>query len=256
MVRVMVCGAYGRMGQEVIKALSEQKDMMIVGAIDVRGIGESVFGITVRDNLEEVIKETRPSAIVDFTKREAALEDIKTGVKNNVTMIVGTTGFTQEDLDNLKAFVDANNGRVLIAPNFAIGAVLMIKCAELAAPFMDNVEIIELHHDGKLDSPSGTSIATAKAISEKKKFEPSLHSSEARGKTVSGINIHSVRLPGFVAHQEVIFGTLGQTLTIRHDSTSRESFMPGVIYALRNMDRIKGLVYGLDKLLFPEGLVM
>lgn len=256
MIRVIVCGAYGRMGQEVIKALSKQEDMKVVGAVDVRGVGESILGINIRDNLEEVIKETQPSAIVDFTRREAAIESIKTGVKHGVTMIVGTTGFTQEDLDELKVFIETNNGKVLIAPNFAIGAVLMIKCAELVAPFMDNVEIIELHHDGKIDSPSGTSIATAKAISEKKRFEPRVHSSEARGKTVNGINIHSVRLPGFVAHQEVIFGALGQTLTIRHDSTSRESFMPGVIYALRNIDKINGLVYGLDKLLFPEGLVM
>lgn len=256
MIKVIVCGAYGRMGQEVIKAVSKQEDMVVVGAIDVRGVGEKIFDISIKDNLEEVIRETEPSAIVDFTRREPALENIKIGVKNKIPMIVGTTGFTQEDLDELDKLISENKGRVLIAPNFAIGAVLMIKCAELVAPFMDNVEIIELHHDGKLDSPSGTSIATAKAISKKKTFTPPAHSSEARGKTVDGINIHSVRLPGFVAHQEVIFGALAQTLTIRHDSTSRESFMPGVIYALRNIDRIKGLVYGLDKLLFPEGLVM
>ncbi len=256
MIKVVVCGAYGRMGQEVIKAVSKEDDMKVVGGIDVRGVGESILGVTIRDDLEAVIKETEPSAIVDFTRREPAIENIKTGVKNNVPVIVGTTGFTEEDLDELKRFIDTNNGRVLIAPNFAIGAVLMIKCAELIAPFMDNVEIIELHHDGKLDSPSGTSIATAKAISERKQFKPAVQSSEARGKTVEGINIHSVRLPGLVAHQEVIFGALGQTLTIRHDSISRESFMPGVIYALRNIDRIKGLVYGLDKLLFPGGLVI
>ncbi|MBC7319402.1 4-hydroxy-tetrahydrodipicolinate reductase [bacterium] len=256
MIKVIVCGAYGRMGQEVIKAVSKENDMRVVGGIDVRGVGESILGVTIKDNLESLIKETEPSAIVDFTRREPAIENIKIGVKNNIPVIVGTTGFTQEDLDELKGFVEANNGRVLIAPNFAIGAVLMIKCAELIAPFMDNVEIIELHHDGKLDSPSGTSIATAKAISGKKKFTPAVYSSEARGKTVEGINIHSVRLPGLVAHQEVIFGALGQTLSIRHDSISRESFMPGVIYALRNIEKIKGLVYGLDKLLFPGGLVI
>ncbi|MGC8971805.1 MAG: 4-hydroxy-tetrahydrodipicolinate reductase [bacterium] len=256
MIRVIVCGAYGRMGQEVIKAVSKEDDMEVVGGVDVRGVGENVFGIIIRDNLETLIKDTNPSAIVDFTRREAAIEDIKIGVKNNIPVIVGTTGFSQGDLEELKRFIDANNGRVLIAPNFAIGAVLMIKCAELIAPFMDNVEIIELHHDGKPDSPSGTSIATAKAISEKKQFKPALYSSEARGKTIEGINIHSVRLPGLVAHQEVIFGALGQTLTIRHDSISRESFMPGVIYALRNINKINGLVYGLDKLLFPGGLVI
>lgn len=256
MIKVIVCGAYGRMGQEVIKAVSKEKDMEVVGGIDVRGVGENILGVVIKEDLESVIKETEPSAIVDFTRREPAIENIKIGVKNNIPVIVGTTGFTQEDLLELKSFIEANNGNVLIAPNFAIGAVLMIKCAELIAPFMDNVEIIELHHDGKLDSPSGTSIATAKAISEKKRFTPAAYSSEARGKTVEGINIHSVRLPGLVAHQEVIFGALGQTLSIRHDSISRESFMPGVIYALRNIDKIKGLVYGLDKLLFPGGLVI
>jgi len=256
MVNVVVCGAYGKMGQEVINAISKESDMKVVGGVDVRGVDEKVMGISVRKDLETVIKETQPDAIVDFTRREAALKNIKVGVENNVTVIVGTTGFTQEDISELEEFIRSHKGKVLIAPNFAIGAVLLIKCAELVAPFMDNVEIVELHHDSKLDSPSGTSIATAKVISQHKRFYPAPHSSDARGLNVEGIAIHSVRLPGLVAHQEVIFGAIGQTLILRHDSISRESFMPGVIYALRNIQNINGLVYGLDKLLFPKRLVV
>lgn len=256
MINVVVCGAYGRMGQEVIRAISKESDIKIVGGVDVRGIGESVLGIPIREDLKAVVRETKPDAIVDFTRRDGALKNIKTGVENNIAVIVGTTGFTQEDISELEKFMESHKGKVLIVPNFAIGAVLLMKCAELIAPFMDNVEIIELHHDGKLDSPSGTSIATAKIISQHKRFYPAPHSSDARGLNVEGIAIHSVRLPGLVAHQEVIFGAVGQTLTLRHDSTSRESFMPGVIYALRNIQNINGLVYGLDKLLFPKGLVV
>ncbi|MGB9682452.1 MAG: 4-hydroxy-tetrahydrodipicolinate reductase [bacterium] len=256
MINVIVCGACGKMGQEVIKAISRESDIKVVGGIDVKGVGETVLGVHIRDDLEAVIKEANPDAIVDFTRRDAALKSIKIGLQNNITMIVGTTGFTQEDLNEIKESVAAYRGNVLIVPNFAIGMVLLMKCAELVAPFMENVEIIELHHDGKLDSPSGTAIATANTISNRKRFYPAPHSSDSRGLNVEGIAIHSVRLPGLVAHQEVIFGALGQTLTLRHDSISRESFMPGLIYALRNMQKIKGFVYGLDKLLFPEGLVV
>jgi 4-hydroxy-tetrahydrodipicolinate reductase len=256
MIDVIVCGAYGRMGQEVIKAVSKESDMRVVGGIDVKGVGETVFGVHIREDLEAVIRETNPTAVVDFTRRDAALKNIKIALENNVTMIVGTTGFSQDDIKEIEESVMSYRGNILIAPNFAIGAVLLMKCAELVAPFMENAEIIELHHDGKLDSPSGTAIATANAISNHKRFYPAPHSSDARGLNVEGIAIHSVRLPGLVAHQEVIFGALGQTLTLRHDSISRESFMPGVIYALKNIQNIKGFVYGLDKLLFPKGLVV
>ena len=192
---------------------------------------------------------------MEFTSPAVVMNNLRVLLQNKVCPVVGTTGLSKEDLAELTALSQEKNTPVFIAPNFAIGAVLMMKMAKAAAKYLPHVEIIEMHHDQKLDAPSGTALQTADMIREVRKSMKQGHPDEkeklpgARGAEVDGIHIHSVRLPGYVAHQEVIFGGLGQTLTIRHDSMNRESFMPGVVLACKKVRALKGLVIGLDQLL-------
>jgi 4-hydroxy-tetrahydrodipicolinate reductase len=206
-IRVAVAGAAGRMGETVCRAVSGAADMELVGRAD------PALGVSLAEALDE-----RPEVLVDFTIPSTALANAHEAVAAGVHVVIGTTGFDAAELESLRG-ADAN---VFIAPNFAIGAVLMMQFARQAASHMARAEIIELHHDRKLDRPSGTAARTASLIS----------AASADGAEVP---IHSVRLPGLVAHQEVIFGDVGQTLTIRHDSIDRESFMPGVLLAVRRV---------------------
>jgi len=217
-IKVLVNGANGKMGRETVTAVLKEADLELVGQADIG------------DNLAEIIVETNANVVIDFTRPDSAMKNVKTILESKVHAVVGTTGLTDKNLEEIKKLCANNKVNCIVAPNFAVGAVLMMKFAQEAVKYMPKVEIIELHHDKKLDKPSGTAIKTAKLM----------------GKEVP---IHSVRLPGFVAHQEVIFGGLGQTLTIRHDTISRESFMPGVVMAIRKVSRVKGLVYGLENLL-------
>ncbi|NMB45900.1 MAG: 4-hydroxy-tetrahydrodipicolinate reductase [Firmicutes bacterium] len=267
-VNVVVNGAAGKMGREVVKAVSQADDMLLVGACDQVSIGRDVgslagigpLGIKIDDTLEEVLVRTSAHVMVDFTEPASVLQNAHAAIRAGVGVVIGTTGLTQADLEDMhKAAINRNVG-VLVAPNFAVGAVLMMHFAQEAARWFPHVEIIELHHDRKKDAPSGTALKTAEMIGENwdkqgaVRAESSIEEWEslpgARGGKLEGIHIHSVRLPGFVAHQEVIFGLPGQTLTLRHDSTNRESFMPGVLMGIRHIQDIRGLVYGLDKLLF------
>lgn len=263
MIRVMVCGAYGKMGREVLKAVYNDKELELVGAMDVNSsfadagelIGIGKIGVTVGKELQTVIAETKPQVMVDFTNPAAVMPNIRTAIASGVSPVVGTTGLSADDLAEVGRLCSEKKVSALIAPNFAIGAVLMMKMAQDAAKYLPHVEIIELHHDQKLDAPSGTALRTAQLIAEKRGYLKQGHSDEeeklagARGSELEGIRIHSVRLPGYVAHQEVIFGGLGQTLTIRHDSISRESFMPGVVLACKRVLTITGLVCGLENIL-------
>ena len=263
MIRVMVCGAYGKMGREVLKAVYNDKELELVGAMDVNSsfadagelIGIGKIGVTVGKELQTVIAETKPQVMVDFTNPAAVMPNIRTAIACGVSPVVGTTGLSADDLAEVGRLCSEKKVSALIAPNFAIGAVLMMKMAQDAAKYLPHVEIIELHHDQKLDAPSGTALRTAQLIAEKRGYLKQGHSDEeeklagARGSELEGIRIHSVRLPGYVAHQEVIFGGLGQTLTIRHDSISRESFMPGVVLACKRVLTITGLVCGLENIL-------
>ncbi len=263
MIRVMVCGAYGKMGREVLKAVYNDKELELVGAMDVNSsfadvgelIGIGKIGVTVGKDLQTVISETKPQVMVDFTNPAAVMPNIRTAITCGVSPVVGTTGLSADDLAEVGRLCSDKKVNALIAPNFAIGAVLMMKMAQDAAKYLPHVEIIELHHDQKLDAPSGTALRTAQLIAEKRGFLKQGHPNEeeklagARGSELEGIRIHSVRLPGYVAHQEVIFGGLGQTLTIRHDSISRESFMPGVVLACKRVLTITGLVCGLENIL-------
>lgn len=247
-IKVAICGALGKMGQEVIKAVEEEKDLQLTGLIDKKQFNNYYKNKYITgDNLEEILRKSHADVLVDFTQPDTVMSNIKTAILCGVAPVVGTTGLTTQDLDQIHLLAEEKNVGVIIAPNFAIGAVLMMHCASKISKFMNEVEIIEFHHEQKLDAPSGTAIKTAQLI--KKERNLNKEENPARGGIYSGVNIHSVRLPGLVAHQEVIFGGEGQTLTIRHDSTSRRSFMPGVIMAVKEVKRVKGVIYGLENLL-------
>lgn len=248
------------MGSAVAHAISAEDDLELVAAIDPSyegiDIGE-VTGITdghfpVSSDIATIV-DADVEVMVDFTHLEAARANLEFCAASGIHTVVGTSGFTEADHTEIGAMLTSSN--CLIAPNFAIGAVLMMRFAELAAPFFDTGEIIELHHDGKVDAPSGTAISTAErmaAASESWAGDPteSQTIAGARGATgPAGIPIHSVRMRGMTAHQEVVLGTMGQTLTIRHDSIDRSSFMPGVVLAVRRIGELPGLTVGLDKLL-------
>jgi 4-hydroxy-tetrahydrodipicolinate reductase len=227
MIRVAVAGAAGRMGQAVCAAVEAAPDMELVGRADPE------LGIT----LEQMLASGEPQVVVEFTQPDEALDNAECCLRAGVHVVMGTTGF---DIEGLRAIAEAHRdpaANVFIAPNFAIGAVLMMRFAVEAAGHMQRAEIIELHHDKKLDAPSGTAARTAELIARASGGEPP--------------PIHSVRLPGLVANQEVIFGDTGQTLTIRHDTTGREAFMPGVLLAVRRVGGLEEpLVIGLESLLF------
>lgn len=263
MIKVVVAGAAGRMGREVCKAVLSEPDMSLVGAVDVSSVGSDVgellgrgaLGVTITDKLETCLKEKSAQVMVDFTHPSAVMKNVRTALKCGVHAVVGTTGMSETDLAEIKSLAKDGPANVVVAPNFAIGAVLMMKFSEIAAKYLPDVEIIELHHNQKADAPSGTALKTAQLIAGKRSKEtpPNLVEKEVvkgvRGGKTEDIHIHSVRLPGLVAHQEVIFGGVGQTLTIRHDSIDRSSFMPGVLMAIREVGRRRGLTYGLDKLM-------
>ena len=251
MIRVGVVGAGGRMGREVCRAVSADPDLELAVAIDLRAVGEAVEGVQVAGEPTALL-DAGVQVAVDFTRPDAVMATIRWTVANAIHTVVGTTGIGPQDLEELRAITDGAAANVLVAPNFAIGAVLMMRFAEHAARFMPAVEIIELHHDGKLDAPSGTALATARAVVAgrgRAQGSPDPGVSEARGADVDGVRVHSVRLPGLVAHQEVILGGQGQTLSIRHDTTDRSSFMPGVLMAIKAIEGRRGLTVGLDALL-------
>ena len=261
-IKVLVNGACGRMGQAVLAAVLEDEGLELVGAVDVRGgmdvgelLGRGANGVIVESDLAAALDSKRPEVMVDFTRPDAVFGNVMTALKHKVSPVVGTTGLSEDAKAQIRKESEAQGVPAFIAPNFAIGAVLMMLMARQAAKYMPEVEIIELHHDKKLDAPSGTAVQTAAMIAEVRKAHKQGHPEEseklagARGADYEGMHIHSVRLPGYVAHQEVIFGGLGQTLTIRHDSMNRESFMPGVVLACKRVKGLKGLTVGLDKLL-------
>ncbi len=259
MVDVLVTGAGGRMGREVVKAVTESDGMRVVAAVDPGcpdvSISDGACGEYIcRSDLAEAIRETSPDVMVDFTRPDVVEDNLRTALAAGVDCVVGTTGISTETLSEIAQ--TAPSGTCLfVAPNFAIGAVLMMQFAAQAARYLPHVEIIELHHDRKLDAPSGTAIRTAGLIAAAREETPVSPGREtevadgARGAILDGISVHSVRLPGLVAHQEVLFGGQGQTLSIRHDSIDRTSFMPGVVLAARRVGALSGLVIGLESLL-------
>jgi 4-hydroxy-tetrahydrodipicolinate reductase len=243
MINVAVLGARGRMGSEVVKAVEATDGLALVAALDMG------------DSLEQ-LKGSAAHVVVDFTTPDSVMNNLEFLINNGINVVVGTTGFDDAKLATVKGWLAQNPSvGVLIAPNFAIGAVLMMEFAEKAARYFESAEIIELHHPAKVDAPSGTAARTAELMSAARKDAglgqmPDATASSlegARGALVGEIPVHSVRARGLVAHQEVLFGGLGETLTIRHDSIDRAGFMPGVILGIRKIVNTPGLTHGLDK---------
>jgi 4-hydroxy-tetrahydrodipicolinate reductase len=273
-LRVAVVGAGGRMGGEVCRAVARDPDLELVAAVDPRfedadlaalaGAGSSPVG-TESSPIEFVsgISDLALGEIdvaVDFTVADAAVQTMRWCAQQGVHAVVGTTGIATDVLSELEEMFSSSTANCVIAANFAIGAILMMRMAEIAAPFMDDAEVIELHHDRKLDAPSGTALATARRMAQSRRvadvdeWPPDRTKTETVGGSrgavgPDGLRIHAVRLPGLVAHQEVIFGAQGQSLTIRHDSYDRTSFMPGVLLAVKKVPGLDGLTAGLDRLL-------
>ncbi len=242
------------MGRQVHQAVAAAGDLEPVAFVDVLAEGSAIDGLPVFKDAARCLDEVRPDAVVDFTHAAWTPLLAEAALPRGVRLVVGTTGLSGEFMSWLDNECSVRRTGTVVAANFAIGAVLMMHFARQAARFFDNAEIIELHHDQKADSPSGTAKATAEMMRAARKA-PFVHPSTeketipgARGAELGGIAIHSVRLPGLVAHQEVIFGGLGQTLTIRHDTTGRDSFMPGVVAATRAVMELDHLVVGLDAL--------
>lgn len=267
MIRVGVIGACGRMGQMVCRATAEAPDLALVAAVDRSRLGQSIgplighpkIDVPVTEELDRLL-EAEVEVAVDFTHPEVVMDNVRWCVMHAIHLVVGTTGVTEEDLEEIRALIEAEGAEsnVVVAPNFALGAVLMQGFAAQAARHFSAVEVIELHHDQKADAPSGTSMATVRRLLQERAEAyhgpPDEALAGVRGGDVEGVRVHSVRLPGLVAHQEVIFGGQGQTLTIRHDSTDRSSFMPGVLMAVRAVMTRPGLTVGLEPLLdLPPG---
>lgn len=241
MIKVGVLGARGRMGAEVVRAVQEAADLELVAALDLG------------DSLETLLSE-KAEVVVDFTTPDSVMANLDFLISNNIHVVVGTTGFDGARIAQLRTWLANSKSGILIAPNFAIGAVLMMEFAAKAARYFESAEIVELHHPSKVDAPSGTAARTAELMSESRKAAglaqiPDATTTSlpgARGASVGGIPVHSIRLRGLVAHQEVLLGGIGETLTIRHDSIDRVGFMPGVLLGVRKISSHPGLTFGLE----------
>ncbi|MEL6459629.1 MAG: 4-hydroxy-tetrahydrodipicolinate reductase [Cyanobacteria bacterium J06621_15] len=270
-IPVVVNGAAGKMGREVIKAVSEAPDMDLVGAIDtspehqekdageLAGLSEPLE-VPITNQMEPMLafasQGKQQGVVVDFTHPDCVYDNVRSAIAYGVRPVVGTTGLSAEKLQDLAEFADKASTGCLIIPNFSIGMVLLQQAAVTASQYFEHVEIIELHHNQKADAPSGTAIKTAQMLGELGKtynqaiVNETEHIAGARGSQADeGIRIHSVRLPGLIAHQEVIFGASGQIYTLRHDTSDRTCYMPGVLLAIRKVIQLKSLVYGLEKIL-------
>lgn len=269
-IPVVVNGAAGKMGREVIKAIAQAEDMTLIAALDrnpallgqdvgeVAGCGP--LEVPILADMEAILamaaQEKQLPVVVDFTHPDSVYNNVRSAIAYGVRPVVGTTGLSPEQIADLADFADKSSLGCLIIPNFSIGVVLLQQAAIQASRYFDHVEIIELHHNQKADAPSGTAIQTAQMLEELgKAFNPPLVNEAetmtgARGaRTNEGIHIHSIRLPGLIAHQEVIFGASGQIYTLRHDTSDRACYMPGVLLSIRKVIELKSLVYGLEKIL-------
>jgi 4-hydroxy-tetrahydrodipicolinate reductase len=252
------------MGRAAVRAIAGSADLALTGAVGrSRAVGDdagltaglSALDVRIDDDLASLLDRTRPDVLVEFAPGAAAAAHARTAIPRGVRPVIGATGLAPQDVQDLTGLCEARRVGAVIAPNFALGAVLMMQFARAAARHFPHVEVIELHHDRKRDAPSGTAAKTAQMIADARgeapvpKVQEEETAAGARGGTVGGVRVHSVRLPGLVAHQEVIFGGAGQALTIRHDSFNEESFMPGLLLAIRRVMSLSSLVYGLENLL-------
>lgn len=241
-INVLINGAFGRMGQMTVKTITEHPNLTLVGQ-------------TGREyDLKKSIIDSKAQVVIDFTNPESVFNNTKTIIEAGAHPVIGTSGLTLNQVTTLKSLCDQQKLGGLIAPNFSIGAVLMMKYAQEIAKHMPNMEIIEMHHNKKLDSPSGTAMRTAELLAEVCTPNQSAITSlenipHARGANYQGIPIHAIRLPGLLAHQQIIFGEQGETLTLRHDSIDRQCFMPGIILGCEKVVSLNSLVYGLENIL-------
>ena len=252
-IRVGVLGAAGRMGRTACRAVDGADGLILVAAADPAVVGEDLDGVVVAAGPAEVV-EAGAEVVVDFTVVDASRANLPILAEAGVHAVVGTSGLDGDDLAGLRSSFTSSN--CVVVPNFAIGAVLMMRFAEIAAPWFDTAEVLEFHHDGKVDAPSGTALATADRMAAASAdwaadgtMTENLSGGGRGAKGPSDIRIHAVRMRGMVAHQEVVLGTTGQTLTIRHDTVDRDSFMPGVLLAVRRIAEVPGVTVGLDALL-------
>jgi len=256
-IKVIVHGAAGRMGQEILNGLHKEPGLEVVGAVDIKAARDSMSfldgseSVPFSSDLDDILKTTKPEVVVDFSLAKATMSAVPVVAARGVNMVIGTTGLSSADIEEIGRQAKEKQVGIVAAPNFALGAILMIHMAKIAAKYMDYAEIIELHHNTKADAPSGTALNTARAMvqSKGKPFSRDSGQFPSRGQNADGVSIHSVRLPGLLAHQEVLFGTSGQTLSIRHDTINRECYLPGIIVAVKEVIKRKGLTYGLDVLL-------
>jgi 4-hydroxy-tetrahydrodipicolinate reductase len=260
-IKVAVYGAMGRMGQTLVDALCREPDMQLVGAADIKAVENKLIlpdgsgTVPLSSKLEDILSGAQPEVIVDFSTASAVMPAVRLSAERGVNLVIGTSGLTADNIKEIDRLAKSKGVGVAVVPNFALGAVLMMHLAKIAGKHFDFAEIIELHHHLKADAPSGTALSTARAMAKArgKPFStPEGKSSAGRGEQVEGISIHSVRLPGLLAHQEVLLGGAGQTLKIRHDTIGRECYMPGVMLAIRRVVKHKGLAYGLETLLGLE----
>lgn len=262
-IKVVVAGPRGKMGSETLHMISREPGFKLVGAVDTKNEGlevrelEGLPDLTapIYTDMEHCLSNTTPDVLIDFTHPEAGRKHMALALDYNVRPVVGTSGFTEQDVMTFRTKAEEKKLGAIIAPNFALGAVLMMKWSQMAARYFPDVEIIEQHHDQKRDAPSGTAIKTAEMIKEARATKEQGHPDEtelitgARGAHFDGFRIHSVRLPGLIAHQQVLFGGEGELLTIRHDSMNRLSFMNGVKFAAQSVMTLDTLVYGLENLM-------
>ncbi len=261
-ISVVIAGPRGKMGKEAVKLVEQTEGMKLSAVIDRQYNQQKLSDLegfsadaVIFTSPEECFSTVKPDVLVDLTTPETGYIHAKTALQNGVRPVIGTTGFTKEELEELKELSKENKLGTIIAPNFAIGAILMMKFSQMAAKYFEDVEIIEMHHDQKLDAPSGTGLKTAEMILEHRASKQQGHPDEketiegARGGDIDGIRIHSVRLPGLVAHQQVMFGGEGQLLTIKHDSHDRGSFMSGVKLCIHTIMDLKELIYGVENII-------
>jgi len=257
----VVNGALGRVGQEVTRAVLAESDLRLVGAVDLNVSQQYLPApeypnlIPFSSNLGALVERARPDVIVDFTRAQVSLEAARIALPLKIRMVIGTTGLSETDVEEIRGLCGQHGVGAVVAANFSLGAVLLMHLAATASRFFSSAEIIEMHHDKKLDAPSGTALATARMMASARGTQFVYPPTEkevlagVRGGAMEGIAIHSVRLPGIMASQEVVFGGRGQTLVLRHDTFSRESYAPGVLLAIREVVKRRELVVGLDKLM-------
>lgn len=262
-IDIILAGPRGKMGSEAINMIIKEEKFNLVACIDKKNDGKNLtdidplhdLNVPIYDDPQECFTSVNADVFIDLTVPEVGYTHTKLALQNKLRTVIGTSGFTNEQLEELRNLAKENKVGCIIAPNFAVGALLMMQFAKQAAKYFPDVEIIEKHHDQKLDAPSGTALKTVHLIEEVRKEKQQGHPDETetlagvRGGSIDGIHIHSMRLPGLVAHQEVVFGGPGQTLTIKHDSLNRDSFMDGLKLGVEHVMELEELIYGLENIL-------